>query len=292
MDNAVKILMDEGWPNGPICPKCGKDSVYPYTRGEAGYRCSDRSCNTVFSVKSISFLKGSKFTCSEWLTYIKKYISNGRTLAISDTELVNHISFFFLQESLGMLLKGISRKISEEDQFKEAIKNIFILKREKINRKNSFIYPNDIIIFDSKNTALYLKFIKREIARYLNNRWIFFVFCEPEDVMSEMFVLFTDKMTELNGKIFVELIRKTLSLMWREYVRGNPKLRRWMAEYNRQWKEDARKNVKSYYIKQLVKAQKEYKVSPSNWLEMKQNKSLLLEKKEKIINKRIKQGLL
>ncbi|MDI6808509.1 MAG: IS1595 family transposase [Candidatus Eisenbacteria bacterium] len=73
-DQAIEMLEQSRWPNGPFCPFCGSTSAYrlnsdPASKTRKGL-CKCRDCRKQFSVTVGTIFHGSKIPIHKWMTVL------------------------------------------------------------------------------------------------------------------------------------------------------------------------------------------------------------------------------
>ena len=72
---AERWLVEQRWPDGVACPKCGSDNIQERkTRKPQPYRCRD--CRRDFSVKTDSLMHSSPLGCQTWVIAIYMVTTN------------------------------------------------------------------------------------------------------------------------------------------------------------------------------------------------------------------------
>ena len=65
---AEQWFVEQRWPNGVACPKCGSLNVKAGAKRKGlPFRCREKGCEAPFSVKYGTFMQSSKITYQEWL---------------------------------------------------------------------------------------------------------------------------------------------------------------------------------------------------------------------------------
>ena len=65
---AEQWFVEQRWPNGVACPKCGSEKVKTGAKRKGlPFRCREKGCEAPFSVKYGTFMQSSKLTYQEWL---------------------------------------------------------------------------------------------------------------------------------------------------------------------------------------------------------------------------------
>ena len=86
--SAEKWLVEQRWPDGIVCPKCGCDRIHHRrNRKPSPYRCRD--CRRYFSVKTDSLMHSSPLTCQKWV--IAMFLFQMNPKGISSVRLAQYL---------------------------------------------------------------------------------------------------------------------------------------------------------------------------------------------------------
>ena len=92
-ERAARLWLDKSiWSNGPVCPYCetaGRAMLKP--NGSRTHRCSDRSHNKWFSVKTGFVMKASHLSCKRWVIGMYLFLLQlGQALFVSPAPRSRH----------------------------------------------------------------------------------------------------------------------------------------------------------------------------------------------------------
>ena len=80
--SAEKWLVEQRWPDGVVCPKCGCDRIHHRrNRKPSPYRCRD--CRRYFSVKTDSLMHSSPLTCQKWVIAMFLFQMNPKGIQVN-----------------------------------------------------------------------------------------------------------------------------------------------------------------------------------------------------------------
>ena len=106
---AEKWLVEQRWPDGVGCPKCGSDNIQERkTRKPQPYRCRD--CRRDFSVKTDSLMHSSPLGCQTWVIAI--YLVTTSLKGVSSMKL--HRDLGISQKSAWHLLHRIRENFADQ----------------------------------------------------------------------------------------------------------------------------------------------------------------------------------
>ena len=109
-DEAAEIwFVEQRWPDGVACPKCGSDNIQEReTRKPQPYRCRD--CRRDFSVKTDSLMHSSPLGCQTWVIAI--YMVTTNLKGVSSMKL--HRDLGITQKSAWHLLHRIRENFNDQ----------------------------------------------------------------------------------------------------------------------------------------------------------------------------------
>ena len=105
--------------------------------------------------------------------------------------------------------------------------------------------------------------------------------------MSETFLYIYENAesgVEVTNLVFIEAVKKTMQKMWYRYQMNSSKLKASMLRRAKRNKQDAIRNLKKRYVKELLKLSKKYKDTFYNIdinEEIEKYKNILIEKRKK-----------
>ena len=106
---AERWLVEQRWPDGVACPKCGSDNIQERkTRKPQPYRCRD--CRRDFSVKTDSLMHSSPLGCQTWVIAI--YMVTTNLKGVSSMKL--HRDLGITQKSSWHLLHRIRENFNDQ----------------------------------------------------------------------------------------------------------------------------------------------------------------------------------
>ena len=106
---AERWLVEQRWPDGVACPKCGSDNIQERkTRKPQPYRCRD--CRRDFSVKTDSLMHSSPLGCQTWVIAI--YMVTTNLKGVSSMKL--HRDLGITQKSAWHLLHRIRENFNDQ----------------------------------------------------------------------------------------------------------------------------------------------------------------------------------
>ena len=108
-EDAERWLVEQRWPDGVACPKCGSDNIQERkTRKPQPYRCRD--CRRDFSVKTDSLMHSSPLGCQTWVIAI--YMVTTNLKGVSSMKL--HRDLGITQKSSWHLLHRIRENFNDQ----------------------------------------------------------------------------------------------------------------------------------------------------------------------------------
>lgn len=280
------------WRNHPKCPHCGGYESYSLGCG-VRYKCAD--CLKKYSVSVQSLLNYSKISLRTWLIAVFAY-QKSRKL-ISSTALAVIIecpdsTAFMIKNRLTTIFHPIIEigKTAFEILL-EACNNFFLLKDKYIPSKalKKSIFHVDGTL-DLSNPDVYDRLLLHTKTRLRFCNWIKGTYLVPEEVLNEAYIqLCNYPANERNqGEFIVKVINRTIAKLWYEYKKANPIRYEEHLKYNREWKQEARKKLKTYYIAQIESSRLVRKGLDSiTTIELRQDQNLNAEIKNRILRKRL-----
>lgn len=296
-EKASDFFFSSRYPDGIVkCPKCKCEKIWITRSGKMPYKCSNKECYFTFSLRSLSLIHASNLSFTTWLRLIFYYTSSKGKMSSSQMgEQLNFATTFLVDEKLKLIFDNIAKTGRDNySVFEDAVKNIFILndKRETINSKtllnSNFLLPTEILDFNKKlDYSKIIAFIKKTLYFYLHKRWIFILFCEPEDVMAEMFITIIESgVKECTGSFIKKMVYKTTGILWRRYCKEHPSLDNHFRNYHKEWQRDNARRIGKWYLAHLLSTHKcEWGAS---FKEVRKDNELLNIKKAEIIEYRKK----
>ena len=280
------------WGGHPVCPHCGSFKAYPNGCGTR-YKCA--SCTKKYSVSVKSLLNYSKISLKTWLMAVYLFQKSRRqllTIALSSILEVQDQTAYMIKKRLEMIFEPIERGDKTGfEVFKEACNNFFQLKDKYVSsvdfKKNFYHIEGDMDISDRSTYDRLLTYTK---IRLFYCKYITVSFISPQEVLSEVFIRLADiKDAKRNdGQFLVKLINRTITALWYQYQKTNPSALEDLREYQREWKQDARKNLKAYYVSQIENERLKALGIDSKPSEIRSDNNLMAEVKNRIIEKRKK----
>ncbi len=117
--------------------------------------------------------------------------------------------------------------------------------------------------------------------------WIYGSFARPEEILSEAFLIMSEKGIEFdNNDIVFKIINKAIEKIWRIYVKSDPeRYKRWI-EKRRLYDKKQTERLTPYYISNLISINfrnNGIRMSPQD---IRNNAGLMAEAKERLLKKR------
>jgi hypothetical protein len=243
------------------CPNCRSEKYY--TNRDGSKTCANtKNCKYRFSIKVKSLMEHTKLPCRDWLILIYRHIrSNGRFSSLNHSRKLTYATAFIIDCKIKHAVKDIV-KVDKPifEIFKESCRNLWLkygeidFRKGKIYNGRNVLDPTGIIDFDDKEDYSKCYYTaKKLLFHQLSNRWIFYDFCSPEELLSEVVISLADSgVSDINGSLMVEMLKKTITKLWRNHVNGNPKLKEWYNKYRREWKREGRAKLASWYVKEII----------------------------------------
>lgn len=266
-----------------------------------GYKCRNRECGKPFHALTHTLFSGSKIEYIHIFRIIYLYIKSRRTFtsynypdrSISST---NAIIMDLKLKDIFNCVEFIGKDFI--DIFNSSLMNIFKISKQEDNiyDKNKYFSKkykaipdtDEIINFDNKETynnciILITRFLHYGISR----NWYYLAFATPQEIMSETFLYIYENAesgVEVTNLVFIEAVKKTMQKMWYRYQMNSSKLKASMLRRAKRNKQDAIRNLKKRYVKELLKLSKKYKDTFYNIdinEEIEKYKNILIEKRKK-----------
>ena len=293
-DDARKYLSWVRWGEWAKCPFCNNDKAYFIENGSR-YKCANKNCYKKFSVTTRTLIEASNIPLKKIIIIIYKYISlKGRILSeeIGSECGIKRLSAFILKDKLDFAFKRIDRIGKTSQQiFNETLNQIFSLYEhyeqfKQVRYTKSFHITDSEIndIGDQKQYDRLLFYIRYYINVYCH--WIFLDFATPQDILSETFLRLKENgIKEYNGSFMISYIQKTVNILWYNFLKSHPKFYNKERHWSNKSKQEARINLKKWYIVELILKSKDNKLSRS---EINNNLDLINNKRKEIIERRRK----
>lgn len=280
------------WGGFPRCPFCGDFKSYPNGCGTR-YKCANPNCRKKYSVSIQSLLNYSKVGLKTWLLSVFLFQKTRKRIlstALSGILEVSPDTAFSMKRRLEAIFEPISAEgKSGSEIFKEACNNFFILKDKYIPKKGfdkNFWHIDGIL--DITQHSTYDRLVLYARIRMFFCPYITVTFLSPEEIISEVFIRLSDYPEQrTDGSFIVKLINRTIAKLWYDYQKSNPLMIKKLRNYQKEWKHDARKYLKNYYIAQIESQRLIGKgLEPISTDEIREDNNLKSEIKNRLIRKR------
>lgn len=261
-----KYMVNLRWGNFASCPYCGNERAYFIEKGRR-YLCADKDCKKKFSVTVKTLLESSQVPLDKWMVILFLYVkSSGRVTSheLCNTAEISQNTELRLRDTLNFCFPYVLR---ENRTTQQKIDDLFLSmvnlydKYKKL--KQEPYYTNPFIVKDIDNISDVRQYnVLLRYARYYINvycKWIFIKIMQPEEVLTETFIRFSDEgVKEYNAELVVKAIQKTVGKMWYEYTKFNPGLYNQYQEKNKHFKKERRRKLTDSYVVERISLSKKY----------------------------------
>lgn len=285
---------------GSACPFCGCQKVYTMNDGKS-QKCSNPECRAKFSSTAQSLIENTKIPLTEWFSLIYLSIRSRGKYPCIKFKAYNPSNALMIDMKLQLIYENIPKgEFTIEDKFSNSIKSLYLLNNKKndyrkTNPGRQFLINQEEIL-DLNNEEVYRRMVTvtyKHIYYALDRKWIFEMFCEPEDVIAEVLIAIHDSgFKEISGALFIKMMRKCITRMWGDFVKTRPNIQNWYASYYKQWKRRCRQNISTPYCNDLIYERYRAK-GVYNWREGKSSQEIreeIKKQRESIIEHRKRSG--
>lgn len=284
------------WGGIPECPHCGSKRSYPNGCG-IRYKCA--GCGKKYSVALKSMLNHSRVGLKNWLFGLFIYQkSKGRILTgpLADILNVSDDTAFMMKSRLGSVFDSVNKNGKNSYEiFCQAVLNFFTLRACYLPKsdyiKSAYHIDGYLDISDRSTYDLLLVYTRR---RLMYSSYIYCSFISAEEALNEAFLTLSEypETQRTNGQFIVKVINRTISRLWYYYQKANPVRYKRLLNYRKEWKREARQELKAYYLTQLANnCFEKVGAEKISVQEMRSDSSLVSEIKERVLKKRNKSSL-
>ncbi len=111
-ETAEKWFIEQRWPNGVCCPKCGSLNVQTGAKHPTmPFRCREKECGKLFSAKVGTVMEGSKIGYQDWIIATFEIMTNLKS--VSSMKLSRDLEI--TQKSAWFLAQRLRSALSQDD---------------------------------------------------------------------------------------------------------------------------------------------------------------------------------
>jgi hypothetical protein len=292
-ESAKKYLAELRWGKFAKCPYCGNDKSYFADKGRR-WKCAFGGCRKTYSVMIKTVFECTKLPLDKWMIAMFLYAKKrGRVPSneLEDTVGIPQKTCFLVSERIEFVFNHIDRVGLTTEQVMQKIWEYAIYYYGAYTElKHSDYYKNpyhvkdidDISDHKQYNTLLrYTKYYVNVFCYWIDNK----SFADPVEILTDVFLYMRDEnVKEYNSESILKYIWQSVNRLWYQYIKDHPNKAIKINARHKDNKRNARINLTDGYISQVVKATKEHKNTPIK--EIRANKKLIQETKERLISKR------
>lgn len=258
------------WGEFASCPYCHNDKVYFIEKGRR-FKCANPQCHKKFSVTVKTLMENTNLTVDKWVYCLYNYYKKRGRIFTYDIKILigsNIRTAYYIKKKMDFAWKFVDRTNKTERELFESFVKEMIWRYE--HQKDLFKIKNDSSYWridyldDMSKPEQYDKMLNYTAVRLKITEYIRPGFCSPQDVLANLYLFMQEnKIKEYDAKFIEILIIRMISRLWWEFIKADPNLAARHRDRDKEWRKLGRINLKNWYIGELMRGSKKYKLYPA-----------------------------